>query len=79
MSIRVLFFGSTAAITGNREIEMTGFHGVWIRELFAHLINKYPELASHRLLLALNQQYSKGEEIIRDGDEVAVFTAVSGG
>lgn len=79
MAVRVLFFGATAEITGEREIEMTDFHGVWTRELFAQLLTKYPGLSSQRLLLSLNQKYSNGDEILRDGDEIAVFTAVSGG
>jgi molybdopterin converting factor small subunit len=79
MSIKVLFFGATAAITGKREIELKDRHGVWIRDLFVELLNKYPELSNQKLLLSLNQQYSNGDEIIREGDEIAIFTAVSGG
>ncbi len=79
MSIKVLFFGAIAAITGQREIEVTDFHGVWVRELIVHLLTDYPELSSQKLLLSVNQQYSTGVEIIRPGDEIAIFTAVSGG
>jgi molybdopterin converting factor small subunit len=31
------------------------------------------------LLLAINEEYATGDEIISDGDELAIFTAVSGG
>ena len=48
-------------------------------ELLASLIAEHPRLAAHRLLFSVNQQYATGEEIICDGDELAVFTAVSGG
>jgi molybdopterin converting factor small subunit len=79
MSVKVLFFGATAAISGRHEIELTDFHGMWARELFAHLLTEYPGLSGQKLLFSLNQQYSTGEEIIRSGDEIAIFTAVSGG
>ena len=79
MRVQVLFFGSTADITGKRRIE-TEFHdGSKASEVFDKLLAEYPGLAVHRLLLSVNQQYASGEEIICEGDEIAVFTAVSGG
>ncbi len=48
-------------------------------EIFDQIKAKYPSLASHRLLFSVNQQYATGDEIIRNGDELAIFTAVSGG
>ena len=41
--------------------------------------SEYPALKGHKLLFSINQQYANGDEIIRDGDELAIFTAVSGG
>ena len=43
------------------------------------VVAKYPKLAAHRLLFAVNQAYSDGSELINDEDELAIFTAVSGG
>lgn len=79
MPVRVLFFGAPAEIVGCREIEMAGAHGLPTREVYARLLSIYPDLSRHRLLMSINQQYSTGNEIIRGGDEIAVFTAVSGG
>jgi molybdopterin converting factor small subunit len=79
MPIRVLFFGLTAAVTGKRQIEITGIDGSAAREIFDQLLAEYPRLAHHRLLFSVNQQYTTGEEMVRDGDELAIFTAVSGG
>lgn len=79
MSIKVLFFGATAVATGQREIEMSHAVGVPAREIFAQMLNKFPGLASHTLLLSVNQKYSTGSDILSDGDEIAIFTAVSGG
>ena len=79
MSIRVLFFGSTAAITGKRQIEINLVDESKTGEILDQLLVDYPKLAGHRLLLSINQQYATGEEMVSDGDELAIFTAVSGG
>ena len=79
MPISCLFFGATADITAKRQIEIESAAAVSAREIFDQLMTDYPRLASHRLLFSINQQYSNGDEIVHDGDELAVFTAVSGG
>lgn len=79
MAIKVLFFGATAALVGLREIEMDAAAGTAVREVFARVLDKYPELAGRKLLISVNEEYSQGNEILRDGDEIAIFTAVSGG
>ena len=78
MSIKVLFFGATAAITGTSRLEMEK-ESTPSRELFDRVLKEYPALTTHRLLYSINQQYATGEEIVHDGDELAIFTAVSGG
>jgi molybdopterin converting factor small subunit len=79
MPARVLFFGATAAVTGERRIELPVEAMFTAGQLFDQLIERYPDLARHKLLLSVNQQYATGEEVIHDGDELAIFTAVSGG
>ncbi len=79
MSVRILFFGATADATGNREIVINenGFPNV--SSILDELRETYPSLASHRLLFSINQQYATGDDSVKDGDEIAIFTAVSGG
>jgi molybdopterin converting factor small subunit len=79
MSVKILFFGATAVATGNREIVINenGFSNV--SSILDELRETYPSLASHSLLYSINQQYATGGESVKDGDEIAVFTAVSGG
>ena len=47
--------------------------------VFDHIKSEFPKLDNHKLLYSLNQTYAIGDEIVRDGDELAIFTAVSGG
>ena len=79
MPIRILFFGSTAAIIGKRQIDFKLAGGSNAGNVFDQLLAEYPKLTNHRLLFSVNQQYATGEEILNDGDELAIFTAVSGG
>lgn len=79
MKVSVLFFGATADVAGGREVEMELADGATASAALAGIIDRYPRLADHKLLFAINQEYALGDEPVADGDELAVFTAVSGG
>jgi len=79
MKVNVLFFGVTADIVGKREIELPLQTPIRSGEVFRQITDRYPQLNEHRLLFAFNQEYSSGNEMVNDGDELAVFNAVSGG
>ena len=77
--IKILFFGATAEIVLNREVTLEVVESTTSNPIFEQLVARFPALANHRLHYSINQQYATGDEIIRDGDELAIFTAVSGG
>ena len=79
VEISILFFGAVAEIVGMRSIPHTLFDNTKSNEALAEVVNKFPKLSSQKLLFAINQQYATGDELINDGDELAIFTAVSGG
>ena len=79
MKIQVLFFGATAEVVGRRKIEKDFAGATRAGEAFKEIIAEYPQLENHTLLFAVNQEYASGDEPINDGDELAVFTHVSGG
>ena len=82
-SVKVLFFGATADSVGEREAEISLDENSKAEEVFAKILEAFPNLQKNHdaksLLLAVNQEYANGDELIKDGDELAVFTAVSGG
>ena len=78
MSIKILFFGATADIVGNREVSIE-YAAISVSQLIEQTIADHPRLAAQKLLISVNQQYANGDEMIGDGDEIAIFTAVSGG
>ncbi len=79
MKVQVLFFGATAEAVGEREIEFDLAEQTRVKEAFNQILKQFPLLEKHSLLFAVNQEYASGDEIIKSGDELAVFTAVSGG
>ena len=79
MKVSVFFFGATADVVGDRELQIDFTDNAKASNVFAEIVGKFPQLSDHKLLFAVNQEYANGGEIIKDGDELAVFTAVSGG
>lgn len=79
MSVKVLFFGATADAVGSRELEFATDENTTANSLISQLSQTHPVLAKHKLLIAVNEEYADGDTVLNDGDEVAIFTAVSGG
>ncbi len=79
MKVQVLFFGATADAVGKREIEIDLADKTRAENAFRQIVREFPQLEKHSLLFALNQEYVSGDETISDGDELAIFTHVSGG
>ena len=79
MKIRVLFFGATADAVGSRIVDLDVDISSTVGKLTSDLCARYPPLRDHKLLTAINEEYSDRDRILVNGDEVAVFTAVSGG
>ncbi|MBA2378019.1 MAG: MoaD/ThiS family protein [Blastocatellia bacterium] len=78
-SISILFFGATADAVGKREIEIDLVDGATVGGVLEQLKQANPGLGKHKLLFALNEVYVERETEIKEGDTLAVFTAVSGG
>lgn len=79
MKFQVLFFGATADAVGSREFELMADKTTTAKTLMDQLSKDHPSLARHKLLIAVNEEYADGNTVIADGDEIAIFTAVSGG
>ena len=78
MKIKVLFFGATADAAGKREADLE-ISAATAERALAEIVESFPALSKHKLLFAVNEIYVDGSNEIREGDEIAIFTAVSGG
>ena len=79
VSVNVLYFGAVADALDRRSESLEVAEGTSSRTAFDDLIKRHTELGNRKLLFSINQQYSSGDEVLKNGDELAVFTAVSGG
>ncbi len=83
MKVKVLFFGATADSVGEREVEISFDANIKAANALEKIFAEYPNLEKNHdkksLHFSVNQEYATGGEIINNGDELAVFTAVSGG
>jgi len=83
INVRVLFFGATADSVGKKEIKMALDEdvnaGKALDFIYSNVSGLFKNHNKKSLHFSINQEYSTGSEIISDGDELAIFTAVSGG
>jgi len=79
MDIRILFFGATADAAGSRVVGINIGDATTVGGVVESLNERYPRLSGLRLLTAVNETYAETDTILKDGDQIAVFTAVSGG
>ena len=79
IKVRVLFFGPVADATGRREEELELIAGSTAADVHSGLINNFPQLRGRSLKCAVDQQHCSWARVLADGEEVAIFTAVSGG
>jgi len=81
MKVKVKFFSSHRNVVGEKEIEMDVKEGSRVHELVDMLMKKYPGLKklSEYTVLSLNHRYAEGKEILKEGDEVAIFPPIEGG
>jgi molybdopterin converting factor small subunit len=77
--VKVLLFGATADAVGSRQLDFRIEDAAMTDAVVERLKRDHPPLSGLRLLTAVNEEYADANTILRDGDEVAVFTAVSGG
>jgi molybdopterin converting factor subunit 1 len=82
IKVTILFFGAAADIARKRNEEFAFPAGTNARAAFENILAAYPQLSERfkgSLLLAVNQEYAKGDEILNEGDELAFIPPVSGG
>lgn len=81
MNVRVLYFASLRARTGQRQEEISLPEGATVGELKRELAARHAELAPAlgSALVSINREYAVLGESLTEGDEVGVFPPVSGG
>ena len=80
MVTRLLIFGIAKDIMGSATAEITLSENSTVKDLKSVLEERYPRLKQlSTFMIALNNQYATGDEIIKPSDELAIIPPVSGG
>lgn len=80
MEIELLFFGSIQDVIGKRTEKVTLNSSSSIKEFRVFLEEKYPKLKTlSQFSIAINMEYATDEQLIKNGDMVALIPPVSGG
>lgn len=81
MTVRVLFFASARDAAGVAERRLELPDKATVGEARLRLRNELPDLATllDQSALAVNDGYARHEQVLADGDELAVLPPVSGG
>jgi MoaE-MoaD fusion protein len=81
MRIRVLLFGQLKDIVGRQEDYLELQPGTPLSAVLGHYSEKFPKFQGlvGSIACAVNQEYSSGSAILREGDEIGLLPPVSGG
>ena len=81
MQVRVLYLGMLREIAGRDKEVVQLDENSCLADLFAQLQHRIPKLSDFRgaIALAVNYEYSAGETVLHENDEVALIPPVSGG
>jgi molybdopterin converting factor subunit 1 len=81
ISVKVKLFATLRQQAGWSERAIDAPSGSTLGDLMTLLMQMWPDLrlTGRAVYAAVNQNYAKGEQMLQDGDEVAIFPPVSGG
>ncbi|HEY1993432.1 MAG TPA: MoaD/ThiS family protein [Edaphobacter sp.] len=81
MRVCVLYFGVLKDMVGHGRSEMNLAEGTSVAELLeVHRSRAMGQEALwNSIAVAVNQEYARAEDVLKDGDEVALLPPVSGG
>jgi molybdopterin converting factor subunit 1 len=80
MTVTLLLFASYADALGTSSVELDVAPGATVADVLARVrrIDGADRLPP-AVLVAVNEQYARGEQVLRAGDEVALIPPVAGG
>ena len=81
MRVTIRLFARLRDITGTAELPREVEAGATIRTVWHQLVEQFPELGQYERSIssAVNADYAKMDDQLRDGDEIAFLPPVSGG
>lgn len=81
MTLTILFFATLRDKAKTKSTQLTLDDGITVADLKKELAIRFPEIATSlpSTIVSRNKEFAESDEVLKDGDEVAVFPPVSGG
>ena len=79
MQVRVLFFGVLKDLLSSSGEAVMLPEAATVAQLLERLRNGASHPVWSALAVAVNQEYARADDVLKDGDEVALLPPVSGG
>jgi len=80
MKIQILLFGIARDIVGQSKLELDYEEQIDVKSFKQILQEKYPKMSDLSYFkVAINQEFAGDNEVLHEGDEVALIPPVSGG
>ncbi len=79
MRVRLLYFGVLREMFGGREAVLEMEEGAIVADVLNVYRKHMPAFAWDSIAVAVNQEYARAEDLLKEGDEVALLPPVSGG
>ncbi|MGB0424866.1 MAG: MoaD/ThiS family protein [Flavobacteriales bacterium] len=80
MKLTIRAFGIAKDIVGASKIDLEMDSKCSSSDLQTHLLEVYPDFKGlSAIKLAVNETYAQGDEILQEGDQLAIIPPVSGG
>lgn len=83
ITITVRLFATLKEITGQESLELEFDGEPTVEELMRRVAERVPEikevLETRRVFISINQEMAQKNDIVKDGDEVALLPPFSGG
>jgi molybdopterin converting factor subunit 1 len=81
ITLTVLFFATVRDKAKTKSAQLTFAQNLTVAEFKKELAVRYPALAESlpSTIVSRNKEFAENDELLHDGDEVAVFPPVSGG
>ncbi len=78
MKIKILYFGIYRDITGKTS-EIIDFDGKYLNDLKAYLNKRYSNIMKENVIVSINYVYVEKNIELKENDEIAIMSPVSGG
>jgi molybdopterin converting factor subunit 1 len=79
MRVQVLYFGVLRERLRGERVRLDIADGAIVADVLNVYRERVPDFAWDSIAVAVNQEYARAEDVLKDGDEVALLPPVSGG